>query len=240
MSAPTGPADARDRLHAPLRRLRDSLRLSSDHLDRDRSWWQSHRFTDEYPDFVQHEARARRIGVCQPLVVPGILQSPEYALAATTAITGRPPDDPATLARVEVRLSRQQNLLDRMSGADPPQLSVVLDEIVLRRPVGGVDVLRGQLDELLIVGALDTVSMTIRPTEDGAHAGLGGYFEILGFRGGEADVVFLEATATDSLLTGNGSTTPYRESLSRLLPGAQDKQATLGTIRQIRDSLRPA
>lgn len=239
MSAPTGPADARDRLLAPLRELRDSLRLSSDHLDRDRSWWEDHRFTAEYPHFVRHESRATRIGVCQPLVVPGILQSPAYALAATTAITGRAPDDPATLARVEVRLSRQHNLLDRMSGADPPRLSVVLDEIVLRRPVGGTDVLRGQLDELLIVGALESVSMAIRPTADGAHAGLGGYFEILGFPDGEADVVFLEATATDSLLTGNGSTTPYRDSLDRLQPGAQDEQSTLDTIRQIRDSLGP-
>jgi hypothetical protein len=237
MSAPTGPADARDRLLAPLRDLRDSLRLSSDHLDRDRGWWQHHRFTTEYPIFVEHESRAARIGVCQPLVVPGVLQTTAYALAATAAITGRAPDDPAVLARVEVRLSRQHHLLDRMSGEDPPRLTVVLDEIVLRRPVGGVEVLRAQLDELLLLGALDTVTVVIRPTVDGAHAGLGGYFELLSFPGGNTDVVFLEATATDSLLTGADAAAPYRDSLGRLVPAQPDRAAVLGTIRAIRNSL---
>lgn len=237
MSAPTGPALARDRLHAPLRELRDSLRLSSDHLGRDRGWWDDHRFTNEYPAFVEHESRAHRIGVCQPLVVPGILQTTAYALAATAAITGRAPDDPAVLARVEVRLSRQQHLLDRMTGPNPPQLTVVLDEIVLRRPVGGADVLRFQLDELLMLGTLEAVTMVVRPTDDGAHAGLGGYFELLRFPDGTADVVFLEATATDCLLTDAAATTPYAGSLDRLVPATHDRAAVLDTIRQIRDSL---
>lgn len=236
MSAPTGPAVARDRLLAPLRELRDSLRLSSDHLDRDRDWWDVHRFTIEYPHFVEHEARAAQIGVCQPLVVPGILQTRAYALAATAAITGRAPDDPAVLARVEVRLSRQYKLLDRMAGENPPHLTVVLDEIVLRRPVGGADVLRDQLGELLALGQLDTVTMVVRPTEDGAHAGLGGYFELLRFPDGNADVVFLEATATDNLLTEAASTAPYRDSLGRLVSGANGKSAALEAIRRIRDS----
>jgi hypothetical protein len=236
MSAPTGPAVARDRLLAPLRELRDSLRLSSDHLDRDRDWWDAHRFTIEYPRFVEHEARATQIGVCQPLVVPGILQTPSYALAATAAITGRAPDDPAVLARVEVRLSRQHSLLDRMAGGDPPHLTVVLDEIVLRRPVGGADVLRNQLDELVELGKLAAVTLVVRPTEDGAHAGLGGYFELLRFPDGKADVVFLEATATDNLLTGAEATAPYRASLGRLLSGANGKDAVLDAIRRIRDS----
>ncbi|RSM51301.1 transcriptional regulator [Actinoplanes sp. ATCC 53533] len=236
MSAPTGPAVARDRLLAPLRELRDSLRLSSDHLDRDRDWWGAHRFTIEYPRFVEHEARATQIGVCQPLVVPGILQTPSYALAATAAITGRAPDDPAVLARVEVRLSRQHSLLDRMAGGDPPHLTVVLDEIVLRRPVGGADVLRDQLDELLELGRLDAVTIVVRPTEDGAHAGLGGYFELLRFPDGNADVVFLEATATDNLLTEPEATAPYSASLGRLLSGANGKDAVLDAIRRIRDS----
>jgi hypothetical protein len=228
--------DREIQLLAPLRELRDSLRLSSDHLDRDRDWWDVHRFTIEYPRFVEHEARATRIGVCQPLVVPGILQTPSYALAATAAITGRTPDDPAVLARVEVRLSRQYSLLDRMAGANPPHLTVVLDEIVLRRPVGGADVLRNQLDELLALGALEAVTIVVRPTEDGAHAGLGGYFELLRFPDGNADVVFLEATATDSLLTEAEATAPYGASLGRLLSGADGKDAVLDAIRRIRDS----
>lgn len=236
MSASNGPAVARDRLLAPLRELRDSLRLSSDHTDRDRGWWELHRFTDEYPRFVDQESRATQIGVCQPLVVPGILQTPAYARAATAAITGREPEDPAVLARVEVRVGRQYDLLDRMSGADPPQLTVVLDEAVLRRPVGGAEVMRAQLDALLLLGALDALTLVIRQTEDGAHAGLGGYFELLRFAGETEDVVFLEATATDCLLTGPEATRPYSDSLGRLLPSAYDKNAVLEAIRRIRDS----
>ncbi|WP_433722008.1 DUF5753 domain-containing protein [Actinoplanes sp. CA-051413] len=237
MSQPTGPALARDRLLAPLSELRDSLRLSSDHRDRDSDWWALHQFTIEYPRFLDHEARAAQLGVCQPLVVPGILQTPAYALAATTAITGRAPEDPAALARVEVRLGRQHDLLDRMCGAEPPRLTVVLDEFVLRRPVGGVDVLRTQLDDLLHLGELETITLVVKPADDGAHAGLGGYFELLRFADDSAEVLFLESTATDSLLTGATATRPYSDCLDRLLAGTDGNAAALATISRIRDSL---
>jgi hypothetical protein len=238
MSEPIGPAAARDRLSAPLGELRDSLRLSSDRGDRDREWWATYRFTTEYPHFVAHEARAAEIDICQPLVVPGILQTGAYAVAATSAIIGRAPDDPAVLARVEVRLGRQYDLLDRMSGTDPPRLTVVLDEIVLRRPVGGFDVLRAQLDMLIEMSTFDAVTLVVLPTAEGEHAGLGGYFELLRFPGDtEDDVVFIESTATDSLLTGPASTAPYRESLGRLLAGPANGRPAAETIARIRDSL---
>jgi hypothetical protein len=237
MSQPTGPASARDRLLAPLRELRDSLRLSSDHRHRDSDWWALHRFTPEYPRFLEHESRAAQIGVCQPLVVPGILQTPAYARAATAAITGRAPDDPATLARVEVRLGRQYDLLDRMSGVNPPRLTVVLDESVLRRPVGGVGVLRDQLADLLHLGELETVTLVVKPTADGAHAGLGGYFELLRFADDSAEVLFLESTATDSLLTGAEAARPYSDCLDRLLTGTDGNAAALTGIQRILDDL---
>ncbi|MEU7902751.1 DUF5753 domain-containing protein [Actinoplanes sp. NPDC049118] len=206
-------------------------------MDRDREWWASYRFTAEYPHFVDHEARAARIGVCQPLVVPGILQTRAYAEAATAAIIGLPQDHPAVLARVEVRLGRQFDLLNRMAGADPPRLTVVLDEIVLRRPVGGAAVLRAQLDALLELSTIDSIAVAVMPTRDGAHAGLGGYFELLRFPGGQEDVVFIESTATDSLLTGAAATAPYRDSLDRLVSTPGDGRPAAETIAQIRDSL---
>jgi hypothetical protein len=238
MSEPIGPAVARDRLQAPLRELRDALRLSSDLGDRDRDWWAGHRFTAEYPHFIDHESRAAQIGVCQPLVVPGILQTRAYAAAATSAIIGRAPDDPAVLARVEVRLTRQYDLFDRMAGADSPRLTVVLDEIVLRRPVGGVDVLRAQLDTLIELAALEAIVLVVLPTRAGAHAGLGGYFELLRFPDrDDDDVVFIESTATDSLLTSTASTAPYRDSLDRLVSTPGNGSPAAETIAQIRDSL---
>ena len=238
MSEPIGPAVARERLRGPLRELRESLGLSSDREDRDRDWWAGYRFTPEYPTYIVLESRATRISVCQPLVVPGILQTAAYAAAATSAIIGLAPDDAAVVARLEVRLGRQFDLLDRMTRPDPPQLTVILDETVLSRPIGGVNVLRGQLDQLIELGGLDTVSLVVIPTQVGAHPGLGGVFELLEFAGGpDADVVFIESAASDSLLTERAGTAPYHDNFARLLAAGQNGAAAIRTISAIRDSL---
>jgi hypothetical protein len=238
MSEPIGPAVARERLRGPLRELRESLGLSSDREDRDRDWWTGYRFTPEYPTYIAREAQAARINVCQPLVVPGILQTTAYAKAATSAIIGLAPDDPAVLARLEVRLGRQFDLLDRMTRPDPPRLTVILDETVLSRPVGGAEALRGQLDQLIELGGLDPITLVVMPTRAGAHPGLGGVFELLEFAGGpDQDVVFLESSASDSLLTERAGTAPYHDSLARLVAAGQNGAAAIETITAIRDSL---
>ncbi|MFY1691004.1 helix-turn-helix domain-containing protein [Plantactinospora sp. WMMB782] len=107
----------------------------------------------------------------EPLVVPGLLQTEEYARALLR--TGTLPE--ADLEpQVRARIDRQQ-VLDREK---PPLVFAVLDEAVLRRPIGGPAVMREQLDHLLVMAERPNVNIHIVPAATGAYVGLNGAFAI--------------------------------------------------------------
>lgn len=203
-------------------------------LARSRSWWSKHGMTDEHQDFVAYESEASRISVYQPLVVPGLLQTRRYAVAATATILRRSADDPDVAARVQLRVERQRMVADRVAGGEPVHLVAVLDEIVLRRVIGGDDVMREQLDRLVAEARNDHVSLVIMPTRLGGHAGLGGVFELLEI-GDDADLstVFLESVASDHLVRGPRVTAIYRQIVADLVSsgcGGDDAIALLHAI----------
>lgn len=112
----------------------------------------------EYRDFISLEAGARAARTVELSVVPGLLQTPEYARAVTRAALGGLPE-PKVDALVDVRLARQAVLR-----ADPPlELSAVLDEAVLRRQIGGPGVMAEQLRHLVQVGRLPQVRLQVLP-----------------------------------------------------------------------------
>jgi hypothetical protein len=126
--------------------------------------------------------------VFEQQLVPGLLQSEEYAIAMIRAArlddTDREIDQ-----RVRVRMARQALLIQD----DPIDLRVVLDEAVLSRPVGGHAVMRDQLIRLTEVAQLPNVTLQILPFAAGAHAGMDGAFVILEFEEeGDADVVYID------------------------------------------------
>jgi hypothetical protein len=126
--------------------------------------------------------------VYEQQLVPGLLQSEEYAIAL---IRGARTDDTEQEIeqRVRVRMQRQALLIQD----DPIDLRVVLDEAVLSRPVGGDAVMRGQLSKLIEVARLPNVTLQILPFAVGAHAAMDGTFVILEFEEeGDADVVFID------------------------------------------------
>jgi hypothetical protein len=137
---------------------------------------------------VDLEAVAAQIRTYQGQLVPGLLQTEAYmrALMRSTLRDRRPEEIDR---RVSVRLTRQQ-LLTRDDG---PQLWAVVDEAALRRPVGGVKVLRAQLERLVEATTLPRVSLQVLPFEVGAHAAMAGAFTILRFADPDLpDVVYLE------------------------------------------------
>ncbi len=112
----------------------------------------------EYRDFISLEAGARSARTVELSVVPGLLQTPEYARAVTRAALGGLPE-PKVDALVDVRLARQAVLR-----ADPPlELSAVLDEAVLRRQIGGPGVMAEQLRHLVRVAGLPQVRLQVLP-----------------------------------------------------------------------------
>jgi transcriptional regulator with XRE-family HTH domain len=140
---------------------------------RQKGWWQLYGdvLTSAY---VGLEAAADHIRSYEALVVPGLLQTEEYAQAMIHAAR---PDIGATDVekRVRVRMGRQSLLTQD----DPIDLWVVLDEAVLRRPVGGRAVMRRQLEHLSLAATWSNVTLQVLPFSAGAHAGMDGTFTML-------------------------------------------------------------
>lgn len=140
---------------------------------RQKGWWQLYGdvLTSAY---VGLEAAADHIRSYEALVVPGLLQTEEYAQAMIHAAR---PDIGATDVdkRVRVRMGRQSLLTQD----DPIDLWVVLDEAVLRRPVGGRAVMRRQLEHLSLAASWPNVTLQVLPFSAGSHAGMDGAFTML-------------------------------------------------------------
>ena len=147
------------------------------------------------------EQEASRIFLNQPLFVPGLLQVPGYAAEIISRVGGVPAGSQALTDRVDERMRRAEMFEQRLRGANPPQLLVVLDEAVLRRAAGGLDpaVAHEQFDRLLAVARLETVRLAILAYTDGLHPGLGGSFEVHETADGRASV-FFEADHGDELV----------------------------------------
>ncbi|MFD9813703.1 helix-turn-helix domain-containing protein [Streptomyces sp. NPDC059080] len=145
-----------------------------------RGWW--HAYGDVIPEgfdiYVGLEEAASSLSSYESDVVPGLLQTEGYAREVTrTHVRGIDEED--LDGRVRLRIERQ-TLLTRVT--DPPTLRVVLSEAVLRRPIGGRDVMAEQLEHLVEVSELPNVSIRVVPFAAGMHDGVvTGPFVILRF-----------------------------------------------------------
>ncbi len=154
-------------------------------------WSEEH--NDVMPDwfrlYVGLEGAAARIQVFEDCVVPGELQTADYARAVFRA--ARPSDDEEAINRlVQLRLERQKAPLSRIP---PPNLVVVLGENVLTRPVGGDAVLAAQVRHLRDLGRRAHVEIRVLPFAAGAHAAMTGAFRVLDFDDAEdPDLAYLE------------------------------------------------
>ena len=153
-------------------------------------WWDA---TPVIPDwfklYVGLEASASRICSYDGEIIPGELQTEQYARAVFAA--EQPPDPQAADRHVKLRMQRQQTLFDRRP---PPQLLTVLGEGALTRPVGGEAVLAAQIEHLRTMTGKDNLQVRVLPWSVGAHAAMAGAFRILDFDDPEdPDVVYLES-----------------------------------------------
>jgi transcriptional regulator with XRE-family HTH domain len=181
----------------------------------EQGWWED--YADVIPDwfklYVGLEAAATRIQTFEDCVVPGELQTADYAGAV---YRGARPDDPddAITRHVELRLERQDTLFSR---TPPPQVVVVLGENVLTRSVGGPAVLSAQLKHLRQLDQRDHVDIRVLPFDVGAHAGMTGAFRILDFEDDEdPDLVYLEVLVGARYLEKPAEVATYRRVLEMI------------------------
>ncbi|MEU3850978.1 helix-turn-helix transcriptional regulator [Streptomyces sp. NPDC029554] len=227
------PADVRlllDAYRVTDTQLRDLLMMlaGSDDSGGRHHWWHAYRgvLPPTYRDFISLESQASAMRTLETTVVPGLLQTPEYARAVTrAAVEGLPEDRLDTL--VEVRLARQDVLR-----ADPPlELSAVLDEAVLRREVGGPGVMARQLERLVEAARLPQVRLQVLPFAAGAHIGVTGPFVIFSFSStSDLDVVVLDHLTSSLYLERKEDLQAYTEAFNALQIHALSPEDSLDFI----------
>jgi len=172
-----------------------------------RFWAGSQRWAGPHPpwfrDWVAIEQRAGEIRWWEPLLIPGLLQTPSYARAIFASWRRGDGDIDAKLA---ARLARQ-GILDR---DDPPDLRVLLEEPVLHSCVGGAAVMAAQLEHLAVLGARPNVTIQVVPAAAGAYAGRSGAFAVATIAG-EPQAAYLETgvrgmTVLEAGLAGQAAT----------------------------------
>lgn len=143
-----------------------------------RGWWTAYRDTlpEWFRQFVGLEGDAVEFWEYQSEFVPGLLQTRSYIEAITTA--SRPDIGDDELAKV-VRVRRERQAL--LEGAEPPRLNVYLNEAVLRRVVGGPQVMREQLDQLVAASREYRTRVRVVPFSAGAHAAMASSFVLMQF-----------------------------------------------------------
>ncbi|WKX71616.1 helix-turn-helix transcriptional regulator [Streptomyces sp. XD-27] len=144
------------------------IKSAAKHLEREQ------RLPSWFLPYAELEAEVVSLWAYDSLVLYGLVQTKEYAravLGSRVPILGQEEID----RRVEARLERQA-LLERVPVA---HLSFVIEEWVLRRPLGGRKVMRGQLERLLALGEKRNISIQVMPTAREAHAGFNGAWTLL-------------------------------------------------------------
>jgi transcriptional regulator with XRE-family HTH domain len=188
------------------------------------AWWQ--RYSDILPSWFQTyvglEETATLIRTYEGHLVPGLLQTEDYARAVMFAgLPGEPDDEIERWLRL--RMDRQ-GLLTR---SDPPRLWAVMDEAALRRPIGGPEVMRAQLEHLVAATKLPNVTVQVVLFRTGAHAALGQPFVILRFDDPDLpDMVYLEQFTSGLWLDKPDEVDSYAQVMDRLAVQAEDPNHT--------------
>jgi len=196
-------------------------------------WWQ--RFHDILPGwfsmYVSLEGAASLIRSYEPHFVPGLLQTEEYARGVLTsgAVGQTSPED---IERHVALRMRRQELLTR---PDAPRFWAVLDETVLRRPVGGPEVMRAQIDRLLEAAELPNVTLQIAPFASGPHPGTYGPFVLFRFAVPELpDMVYSEYLTGAVYLDARSEVAAHLEVMDRMAALAATAQRTKEILRDLR------
>ncbi|MDH2427340.1 helix-turn-helix transcriptional regulator [Sphaerisporangium sp. TRM90804] len=196
------------------------------------AWWQP--YADAVPSWFEPylglEQDASVIRSWEPRFVPGLLQTEDYARALIAPHHGVPG---AEVERgVRLRLLRQRVV----TGPEPARLWAVVDEAVLRRPIGGPAVMRAQLRHLIEMAALPHVTVQVMPFGHGGHAALGGPVAILRFPACDLpDVVYLEHLHGATYPDKPAEVNQYWDVMNRLSIEAEGPRASVATLRRVLD-----
>ncbi|MBA0052431.1 XRE family transcriptional regulator [Streptomyces sp. AJS327] len=198
-------------------------------------WWHSYRdvLPEWFSAFVSLESSSDVIRAYEPHYVPGLLQTERYAHAVLRA--GNPDLPEADVHRlVSLRMERQE-LLTR---EQPPMLWVVMDETVLRRSIGGRDVMREQIDRLLESTEMTSIRLQVMPFNAGPHPAMYGPFHLFRFPAEELpDVACSESLIGAVYFDQVDDVTAFLEALDRMCAQAPPVARTRAALSALREEI---
>jgi transcriptional regulator with XRE-family HTH domain len=200
-----------------------------------KGWWSV--YDDVLPTgfgiYVGLEAEAAGLRSFQGEAVEGLLQTSDYARAVLREVQNRDTDDQIEKL-VDLRIKRQ-DVLERDL---PLDVWLILDEAVIRRTIGGPDVMRGQLARLTEASKMPNVTIQVLPFESGSHAGLKGSFSILEFpERADADVAYVESVAGIIYLEKDREVRTCAEAFDRLRAAALSPGGSADLISKVAKDL---
>ncbi|GLZ16455.1 transcriptional regulator [Actinomadura sp. NBRC 104425] len=179
----------------------------------DPEWFKTH---------FEMEVRSSELRIWELAWIPGLFQTEPYARAIALADGAQDVD-----AGLKVRMKRQECLFR----TPRPHLWVILDEGVIRQPVGGPEVMRGQLARLLELGSEPNISVRVVPQSAGAHVGRNGAFKIMTVDGN--DSVYVEANIGGRLVVDATDVRSYRARFDRISDRALPVDASAELVQRV-------
>ena len=202
---------------------------------REPEWWTQYHdiLPDWFETYLGLESAATAIRSFETQFVPGLFQTEDYA-RAVTRLGHQTASETEVERRVGLRLKRQ----DLLARASQPRIWAIMDEAVLRRPIGGTAVMRAQLQRLVDVAGMRRVTVQVVPFARGGHAGASGSFSILRFEERDLpDVVYMEQLTSAVYLDQRQDVEHYLEVVDQLSGEALAPADTTRFIEQATNEL---
>ncbi|MCO6010702.1 helix-turn-helix domain-containing protein [Actinoallomurus purpureus] len=191
---------------------------------RERGWWTAYGPLDD--NYVEFEAEASKISTYELAMIPGLLQTPQYARAIQHGWITK--DDEEIENLVRLRMERQKILTD----TNPPRLWAIIDENALTRFFGSYEAKVEQLQRLIETERMDHVAVQVLPMDAAPHPGLHGSFVILDYEN-DPSLVYREARPGSSYVEGAAEVEERRTIFQQLSETALGPDESIAWLRRL-------
>ncbi|MFI1962800.1 helix-turn-helix domain-containing protein [Streptomyces pathocidini] len=198
---------------------------------RKRSWWRSHGevLPADFKELLTLESDAGRIAAFQPQIIPGLLQTKEYARAVIIGSS-----EPLTEAEVDFQVSFRVERQAVFERENPPQYLCILTEGVIRQQVGGAKVMAAQLRRLVELSQPPELTIQVVPYSQGAFTATGGAFVLYSYPDPlDLDVAQVEYLDGALYLEEEATVSKYRRALDGLRTAALSSRQSVELISSV-------
>lgn len=196
-------------------------------------WWRTYgpeAVRGNFEDFIETEADASTVCNVEVMILPGLLQTTDYADALLRTWLSEP-DEELLAKRSQLRQQRQA----RLDEDEPLHLHAIVHEDTLRLPINGTTTMRQQLDHLTERTEQANITLQVLPSDIGAYPGMGTAYHLIYFDNEEAPAVYLDSLTDGHYLEEDADVAAYTLNFERLREVAYNPDESTKLIQQIRE-----